>query len=263
MIKYFSILKMSLNESFKYIPSLLFRFVGYFITMFALTSVWKFVYSDSTQIINGYTYAQMIWYLLLAETLGYASSRGVQDEITNDIKSGSIAYKVNKPYSYVGYNFMRYMGDSILRFVMYLIISILIGLLFVGKIDLNLNLLSILCVLLVTIFAISLSGLIKILISLSSFWVEDSTPFHWVYSKLLLIFGIFFPIEMFPKLMQPIIKASPVFVVLYGPVKLILSFTYSFFLKVLLVQFIYLIIILLLTTLIYKKGVKKLNVNGG
>ena len=112
-------------------------------------------------------------------------------------------------------------------------------------------------ILLTIILGISINGLIKILISLSAFWTEDSSPFHWIYSKVMLIFGIF------PKFLRPIIKCTPVFVILYGPAKLILSFSNKLFLNVLVAQIIYLIIVLLLITIIYRKGVKKINVNGG
>ena len=263
MKKYLSILKMSFLDSFQFIPTLGFRFIGYFINMFALTSVWKYVYSDPSQIINGYTLTQMIWYLLLADSISYGCSDICKKEIQDDVKSGGIAYKVNKPYQYVLYNFVRYLGDSIIRIVLYLIVSILIGLLFVGNLNLNLDIFNILCIVLSIVLAVSLNGFIKILISLTSLWVEDSMPFHWIYNKLLLLFGIFFPIEMFPKVLQPIIKCTPVFVILYGPVKLIINFSYSMFIKVLSAQIIYLIIILIITSIVYRRGVKKLNVNGG
>ena len=263
MRKYLSIIKMSLSESFQYMYALLFRFLSYFINMFALTCVWKYIYSDSSGIINGYTLTQMIWYMLIADSFSYATSDIPKREIRDDIKSGTIAYKVNKPYNYVSYIFSRYVGDSILKLVLYLLVSILIGTLFVGIPEIHLDLLNIICILLVIVLGMSISGLIQILISLSSFWVEDSTPFHWVYSKFLLIFGIFFPIEMFPKILQPIIKATPVFVILYGPAKLILSFSYDLFFKVIIAQIMYIIIVSLITMIIYKRGVKKLNVNGG
>ena len=197
MKKYVSIFKMSFLDSFQYIPSILFKFISYFLTMFILTNLWSYIYNDPNKLINGYTLNQMIWNL------------------------------------------------------------------FVGKINVNLNVFSILEILLTIILGISINGLIKILISLSAFWTEDSSPFHWIYSKVMLIFGIFFPIEMFPKFLRPIIKCTPVFVILYGPAKLILSFSNKLFLNVLVVQIIYLVIVLLLITIIYRKGVKKINVNGG
>ncbi len=263
MKKYVSIFKMSFLDSFQYIPSILFKFISYFLTMFIFTNLWSYIYNDPNKLINGYTLNQMIWYLLIAETISYGCSSLCQKEIENDIKNGDISYKVNKPYNYVGYVFSRYLGDSIIRFILYFVVSFLIGNLFVGKINVSLNIFSILEILLTIILGISINGLIKILISLSAFWTEDSSPFHWIYSKVMLIFGIFFPIEMFPKFLRPIIKCTPVFVILYGPAKLILSFSNKLFLNVLVAQIIYLIIVLLLITIIYRKGVKKINVNGG
>lgn len=263
MKKYLSIFKMSLSDNFQGIPALVLRFVGYFVNMLALTSVWKFIYSDPSQIINGYSLNQMIWYILFAETIQYAVSRNIQTEIQADIVSGSIAYKVNKPYRYVLYILSRSFADSLIRIILYTVVSIAIGLLFIGPIESSYDVISILCITLTFILSIIITSLIKITITLSAFWVEDSNPFHWVYSKLMLVFGIFFPIEMFPLLIQKVLVYTPVYTTIYGPSKLAISFNYTTFVSVLLAQIIYIIVVSLLCTLIYRKGVKKLNVNGG
>lgn len=103
----------------------------------------------------------------------------------------------------------------------------------------------------------------RIAISIISFWIEDSTPFHWVYDKLILVIGTLFPIEMFPAIIRPIIKCTPIFVVTYGPAKLIIDFSFEAFTKILIAQIIYIIIAVLLIIILYEKGAKKLNVNGG
>ena len=105
--------------------------------------------------------------------------------------------------------------------------------------------------------------MVRILISLSSFWVEDSKPFQNVYNKFVLMFGVFFPLEMFPKILQTIIRYTPIYGVSYGPAKLILDFNTSLFKSVLISQTITIIIISILLFIVYRKGVKKLNVNGG
>lgn len=254
---------MSLKENITYVPSLVFRFISFFINMFAITSVWRFIYDDPSKIINGYTFSKMIWYLLIAEVFGYASGDSMISEIEEDVSSGTIAYKVNKPYQYIFYNYARSLSDSLIRFVMYGVVATLIATVFAGPLDVNLNIINILCILITAFLAISINSLIKILISLSSLWVEDSEPFHWIYKKIILLFGIFFPIEMFPKFLQPIISASPVFVTLYGPTKLVLDFSYNFFIDVIGFQLIYLLIVIILLFIVYGRGVKKLNVNGG
>ena len=263
MRKYFTIFKMSLSETFKFAYELLFRFVSYFINMFALTSVWRFIYSDGTNVIKGYTLDMMIWYMLFADTLNYATSKKVKNQIESDIKSGSIVYKVTKPYHYILYYFSIYIGDTLVRFVLYGIVSILIGLFFTGGLNINITIIELLLFFITAFLAISIQGLITITISLFSFKFEDSTPFQWIYSKFILIFGIFFPIDMFPKFLQKFLGYSPVFVTTYGPARLLLSFNMNLFFEVIIFQLIYLVIITLLSLIIYKKGVKKLNVYGG
>ena len=80
---------------------------------------------------------------------------------------------------------------------------------------------------------------------------------------MILVLGTLFPIEMFPKILQPIIKCTPIFVVTYGPAKLIINFTIENFIKISIAQIIYLVISILIIGILYNKGVKKLNVNGG
>lgn len=103
----------------------------------------------------------------------------------------------------------------------------------------------------------------KILISIISFWIEDSTPFHWIYDKMILLIGTMFPIEMFPQYLRPIIKCTPIYVVTYGPAKLLINFSLQNFVQISLAQIIYLFVATTLTLILYEKGVKKLNVNGG
>ena len=68
---------------------------------------------------------------------------------------------------------------------------------------------------------------------------------------------------MFPEVIRPIIKCTPIFVVTYGPVKLLIDFSIENFINILIAQIIYLAIALIIIGIMYNKGVKKLNVNGG
>jgi ABC-2 type transport system permease protein len=68
---------------------------------------------------------------------------------------------------------------------------------------------------------------------------------------------------MFPRVIGNIIKYTPIYSVSYGPAKLILNFSSSIFKNILLAQIITIVIVTILLIIIYKKGVKKLNVNGG
>ena len=263
MRKYISIFKMSMSDNFQGIEALFFKFLSYFVNMFVLSNVWKYIYSDPNRVINGYTLVQMVWYILFADTISYGASRIVVDEIQNDVVTGTIAYKINKPYKYVLYIFTRSFADSLIRTSLYFIVSIVIGILYVGPLNINLTIGSLFAIALTFILSVVITNLIKITITLISFWTEDSEPFHWIYNKTILIFGIFFPIEMFPLIIQKILVYTPVYTTVYGPAKLALDFSYSTLSSVLVAQIIYVIVVSIICGLIFRKGVKNLNVNGG
>lgn len=80
---------------------------------------------------------------------------------------------------------------------------------------------------------------------------------------MILVIGTLFPIEMFPEFIRPIIKCTPIFVVTYGPAKLIIDFSIENFIQIFIAQILYLVISIFIIRVLYNKGVKKLNVNGG
>lgn len=263
MKKYLFIYKSEIMSNLQYIFNIFMGFIGYLIIIFIFLSLWKYIYSDPNEIINGYSFNQMIWYISITEILwGTIGGRTLCNKISNDVKAGNIAYNLNKPYSYIGYALSNHLGICTIRFIMQTIIGIIIGYVFLGSFP-EISLLSILCVVISCILAIIISTLLIIFIGLFSFTIEDSTPFYWIYSKFILLFGTIFPIEYFPKIVQPLLKFSPIYAVNYGPAKLFVDFSLNEFVSVMISQIIYIIITYLLCSLIYKKGVKRLNVNGG
>lgn len=263
MRKYLYIFKSELMSNIHYIFNNVTAFIGCFMLLFVLLNLWKYMYSDPNDLINGYNMNQTIWYIIITEIIwGILGGRKLCNKISTDVKSGNIAYNINKPYNYVGYALFNHLGYIFVKGIVYIILGLLTGLLFLKSFP-NINILEFIYVLITIIMAISINILLVIIIGLFSFFIEDSNPFYWVYSKFILIVGTLFPIEFFPKMIQPILTYSPIYVIAYGPAKLFVDFNYFAFVKVFFAQIIYFIIIYLLCLLIYKKGVRKLNVNGG
>ncbi len=263
MKKYLNVIKTTFNDTLQYSSSLIFRFIGFAVVMSVLISLWNFLYSDPNTLINGYSFNQMIWYLLLAEIITFGSgSKVATDEIKNTIKSGNISYQVTKPYNYIIYIICKFIADTFIRFILFLITAVILGLIFAGPIE-NFNPISLIPAIPVFFFAVLIFGMVRILISLSAFWVEDSHPFQMVYQKFVLIFGVLFPLEMFPKIIQTIIKFTPIYGVSYGPAKLLIDFNLDILISVLTSQIITIIVVSILLAIVYGRGVKKLNVNGG
>ena len=263
MRKYFFIFKSEIMSHFQYVGNVFIGFIGYAIHIFIFLNLWKYIYSDPNELINGYSMNQMIWYVIITEIVwSLSNSRIFLRKIVEDVKSGNIAYNMNKPYSYIGYVLSDKLGSSFITGIVYAILGMLLGYLFMGSFP-SLNILQIFLVIISCVLAIIISVLIVTTIGLLSFFIEDSNPFYWLYSKLILIVGVIFPIEYFPKAIQPILNYSPVYVISYAPAKLFVDFSYKIFFTALVSQIIYLFIAYFLCRYIYKKGEKKLNVNGG
>ncbi|MBQ7140249.1 MAG: ABC transporter permease [Bacilli bacterium] len=263
MRKYLFIFKSELMSTLQYVFNIAAGFIGCFILLFIFLNLWQYIYSNPSEIINGYTMNQMIWYIIITEILwGISSGKKICVKISNDIKGGNIAYNLNKPYNYILYSLFSHLGSAFVKAIIYTILGMIVGFMFLGSFP-NLNILSIIAVILTSVLSTIISALLVSFIGLFSFIIEDSTPFYWLYSKLILIVGTIFPIEYFPSIIQPILKLSPVYVVCYGPAKLFVDFSLNNFITVFISQIIYIGIGFGLCTLLYKKGVKNLNVNGG
>ena len=93
MKKYLYIYKATLIENLSYIPNILLGFINFIVMMFVFFNLWQYMYSDGSQVINGYTIDQMIWYVLITETMWFGTrNKALTRQISQDIKSGNVAY---------------------------------------------------------------------------------------------------------------------------------------------------------------------------
>lgn len=145
---------------------------------------------------------------------------------------------------------------------MYMALALVMGLTMVGRLP-NFRIITLPAIVLCTMLGIIINATFKLCISLLSFWIEDASPFQWLYDKLILVVGTLFPVEIFPAKLQVLFKMTPIYTVCYGPAKLIVDFSTQKCVEILSVQVMYLAAGSVLMFWIYRKGVKKLYVNGG
>lgn len=263
MRKYAVIYKSVLIENFQYVMNIAMGFISYFIFIFIFIRLWDYIYDAPGALIAGYTKEQMIWYVMITEMMWFGSgTAAVSRQAAGDVRGGSIAYHVNKPYHYAMYILTKYAGECSVKLPMYAALAVAIGVFMVGMPP-GFKLTGLFAGILSMLLGITINAVFKLSISLFSFWIEDSTPFQWLYDKLLLIVGTIFPIEIFPAALQPIFKLTPIYTVCYGPAKLFIDFSPEKFLEIFTAQIIYLVFGITIMLSIYGKGVKKLYVNGG
>lgn len=263
MKKYLFIYKLSIMSTFQYISNIFINSFGYVIHVFIFFYLWNYMYDNPNELINGYSKYQMIWYVTYTEIIwSCLGARRLCRDICEDVRSGNITYNINKPYNYIGYVFSNHLGTVSIKYIIYAIIGLVIGITLNGVLP-KIGLLSIIFVFVASVISIAINLMFIIGIGLISFLIEDSYPLFWLYSKAVLILGTIFPIEFFPGFLQEIARYSPIYAMCYGPAKLFVDFNWNEVINITIAQIIYLFISYIFCFVIYKKGVKKINVNGG
>ena len=265
MSKYLTVFKTGFKQEKDTIFDNFLRCIMFFIIMYVMIQLWNFIYggSGTSSAINGYTLNQMIWYLIIGEcVVNSAKCAQITRSITNEIKTGSIAYKLNKPYNYYLYNISTFMAKSCFLIIFTVPTAILIGAIFVGLPD-NFTLIQIVPCMLTFLMSILLSWCLYGAVGLIAFWVQDSTPFYWIVSKTVMLLGMFFPLEFFPSWLQPFIKYSPIYSIMSGPASLVANFSWSDFGMVICFQSVWCVILICIGLLIYKLGKRRVTSNGG
>lgn len=260
--KYVYVFKTSLMDAMVYVVDFFGRsgFFAFIIGIYLL--LWKAIYSNGNGVISGFTINMMIWYLVLTEVVTLSTTNYYQ-EVSDDIKTGNIAYLLNKPYHYVTYSFYNNMGKIMVRMLVNIVVGFIVGMVFVGPLK-GFNLYMIPFVFICLLLGMFINYFINFALALSAFWVEENLPFRWIYQKLIFTLGgMLLPLDLFPNWLQGISKKLPFAYVTYGPAKLFVDFSYNHFTTLILGQLIYLAIVVAICYGVYKKGVSKLNVNGG
>lgn len=262
MRKYLQIFKISYKENKVAFVNTVLSMVSFVIIMIVFYNLWRYMYTNVNSTIAGYTLNQMIWYLICAEIIAMSmNGRHLVAGINNDIRSGKIAYMLTKPYNYYLYSVVNNMGEVIFKLSFIVLLTMPASMFLLGV-----EYLSFAMILPMTL-SLVLAGLVAStfygVIGLSAFWTEDANPFYWMISKFFLLFGVFFPPEFFPSSIKYIIEYSPIYSMFSGTAKLMSQFSWELFLKVTISQVFYTALFIGLGLLVYKKGVRRVNLNGG
>jgi ABC-2 type transport system permease protein len=258
-VKYGKVLQITVFNSLAYIYDMMVSSLFMVIIMFIFINLWDAIYQNKAA-IDGFTFPMMIWYLVMTESIIF-SERRFSDQISDDVRAGTIAYNLNKPYSYVLFKFMQFVGDAIFRFSIAFIFGSLLAYFFVGPIEFQIqNVLSFVSV----AFALTLSFLFVMIIGILAFWLEDTRSFYFLLHKLIFTLGgMLIPLELFPSILQKIAVVLPFQAICYLPAKLFVAFSYDLFFQTILIQIFWIVVLMIITFGIFIFAMRRLEINGG
>lgn len=259
--KYWAIFQITLINSLAYPGELVGRSLLIIPFMWIFYQLWKVTFNAAgTDVINGMTLYSTLWYLMMAETIELSRPQ-LARTISDNVKDGSIAYILNKPYSFLLYQFSNSMGETIFRALINAVFGSAIVWWLVGSPP---NILGWSFAVIALLGTWIMNFCITCLIGLSAFLVEEVSPFMWIYQKFVFILGGFLiPLDFYPDWLQSIAKTLPFAYMIYGPAKLFVAPTVELFVNIISMQIVWSVVLGLLLVSAYRRGVAYLTVNGG
>jgi len=259
--KYWSIFQITFVNSLAYPGELIGRSLMIVPFMWIFYQLWKVTFqATGVDNINGMTLYSTMWYLMMAETIELSRPM-LARTISENVKDGSIAYILNKPYSFLLYQFSNSMGETIFCALTNALFGSAMIWWLVGPPPAPIGWLFAFIAVLGTWI---LNFCITCLIGLSAFLVEDVSSFMLIYQKLVFILGGFLiPLSFYPPWLQTIAKSLPFAAMIYGPSQLFVAPSLELFVNVILMQAIWITVLGSTLVFSYRRGVAYLTVNGG
>jgi len=256
--KYGAIAQINLQNSLAYAGELVYRSIFMVVILYIFVQLWRATYhAVGAATIAGLSLRDTLWYLVMTETIILSKMR-FASRVSEEVKDGSLAYTISRPYNYLLYHWAYGLGDTLLKLVINFAAGALVVTALVGPMPFNpVNTLPLLV-------SIALDFCIEGLIGLSAFITEDVSSVQLIYSKFLFILGgMLIPLDFFPAWLKNGALVLPFNYVIYAPARLFVSFDLARWLNVIAMQAAWIGVFALALWALFRVGLRHVSINGG
>ena len=260
--KYGAIAQINLQNSLAYAGELAYRSIFMVVILYVFVQLWRATYrAVGADAIAGLTFRDTLWYLVMTETLILSKLR-FANKMSEEVKDGSLAYTISRPYNYLLYHWAYGLGDTLLRLGINFAAGTLLVTALVGPMPFNpvYTLPLIVSIALALVLDFCIEGLI----GLSAFVTEDVGSVQLIYDKFLFILGgMLIPLDFFPTWLRNLALALPFNYVIYAPARLFVSFDLAHWLNVIAMQAVWIGVFGLALWALFRVGLRHVSINGG
>jgi ABC-2 type transport system permease protein len=263
--KYFSIFRIELRQLTAYTWDFVLSNITIVLFFYVLLQVWNVTVSpDKVAEMpgEGFTWEQLIWFLAGAQTLYFSVQTEAQLDIEHDVISGNIVITMARPYDYLLARFAVVMANTLLSFVVAFPAACIVAWIASGTI--TITPLGVLAFILAFLMRTLLFFALQAISGLATFWLEKATAFVWVLGLLILVFGGgAVPIGFWPEWARTFVELTPFPVMMYYPAKLLVQPEMETIISTLVRGGIWLVILGGIVGFIYRRAIRRLDINGG
>lgn len=264
--KYLKAFTISLQRSMEYRASFFISLLSAVFPIIMQYFLWTAIYGNShDSSLYGFTYNQMIAYIVLSSIVACIVNTGFEWEIANDIKNGGLNAYIVKPIGYLPYKAACFLGGKSMQLGIMIILVIIICILLNTFLGFVTQFVSVVFFFLSIILALVINFLMFFIMSTSAFWLAEV----WgVFAGLAVLINLFsgglFPIDVFGERIAFVLNYLPFKYTIYFPITVLNgSISQDAILKGLSIQCVWIFILLFVSKLFWNMGTKKYVSIGG
>ena len=260
--KYLAIGRTGFATAVAYRGEYLLRSVMLMLILYVFTVLWRTVYAaGGHEVVEGFALRDMIWYLVITESIVFSRPR-LAGRIDTEVKAGTLAYTLVRPYSYVMFHYAQTLGEALARGLMSFLVGGALVTLLVGPPAFNFGNVGFFLVAL--LLGATIDFLLSFAVGLLAFWIEETSPIAFIQDRLLMLLGgMMLPLEIFPAFLRTIAGWLPLGMIIYAPARLLVGADTLRPWTVLATQATWLVVTGVASTWLFRAGVKRVNVHGG
>lgn len=228
--------------------------------------LWTAVYRSSPhEIINGYTYSQIIIYSVFSGVVSRLVSAGFEGEVANDIKTGGLSKFIAQPINYFSYRICNFFGGKTVQTVIVLVLSAVLMFIFSQIWDVQLRVVQVMLFLVSIVFGLLINFLLFYSISALAFVITEVWGVFIAFSQgVYLLSGAIFPLNIFGETAATVFSYLPFQYIVFFPVNIINgNLADHAVAQGLLVQAVWVVALILISRLAWASGMRKYVAVGG
>lgn len=220
--RYVSIALTSFQQAITYRITTLTNIGLTFIWVFILYYLWKAAFNEHTM-IQGFTWEDMRTYVVLAYGLNALIGWRISANMMNTIRTGEILRDITRPLNYCLNQISVAAGAAMVEGILSLILTLVIGIFFLGIQPPSSATSAAMFVLAVTIGFFT-KALIVFSVSLLTFWTLNGVGISWSRDAIInILSGTIIPLAMMPGWLHTVADVSPMRGIISTPLMIYLG----------------------------------------
>jgi len=210
--------------------------------------------------LSGWTLSSVTnYYFLLIPAAGTLMTHPEYAIFRDDIDKGELAGRLLKPFSYYWQRFYIEIPVRMFQSIVGIAIFFLLSSFFGNFLHINLSFPQIALIIVMLIFAYFICFTFKMIIAILGLWTTDTRGIQQLTDALIIIFaGYIVPVNLLPGVIEKIAYVLPFSYIIYFPVVAIQGkLSMSLLISVISVQVVWLLVLSLLFSYLWKSGLRR------